>query len=75
MFLFTGIFKNLKAKLKSPVFWLAVVMFVLKQFEIPETFITEQQILTVVDWLIVTLIGLGVLNNPEDNLFERLKNK
>ena len=70
----TGIFKNLDKKLKSPVFLVAILLFAIEQLNIPENIISNEQSASIVSVIINILTGLGLLNNPENNLFVRKGN-
>lgn len=71
MFLITGIFKNFKAKLKSPIFWISIVLLILQQFNVPETLINDEQAILIINVIFRILTVLGFVNNPEDNYFVR----
>ena len=72
MDLLEKVWNKMKCRIKSPLLWISLLLFLAKQFEISEiTELGNDDIEYIINLLIGILVSLGILSNPEKNCFNK----
>lgn len=72
MDLLNKIWESIRLKIKSPALWVALILFLIKELNIETiTEYSNNDIEYFINVVINILIGLGILSNPDKNIFTK----